>query len=84
MGSQISDIIPTMKTIKENSTLIAGIVLLLIILISAYFYMSSDTEPKLVPCAIGDRYDIMTGEPCSVSYEEEEPVSTTTVDESNG
>lgn len=73
-----------MKTIKENSTLIIGIIMFLIILVSAYFYLSSDTEPKLVPCAIGDRYDIMTGEPCPPSIEEDEPVSTTTVDESNG
>lgn len=67
-----------MKTIKTNLTFVIGIILFVLIFISAYIYLSSSSKetPHPVSCAIGDRFDIMTGKPCPVLIEEE-PASTT-------
>lgn len=76
-----------MKNQKTNIAFIVGIVIVSVGIIAAYFYFyNNQSTPKLVPCAIGDKYDIMTGKPCPPVYEEEEPAttSTSTIDSSRG
>ncbi len=75
-----------MKKIKANSTLIIGIIIALIVIIGAYFYLSSNKEVAIppVPCAIGDRFDILTGKPCPPRIEEPDPSAGVKTDNKRG
>lgn len=69
-----------MKNTKDNSIFIIGMLLLVIIFVAAYYYLSSDDDRATstpVSCAIGDRFDVMTGKPCPILIEEDEPATST-------
>lgn len=73
-----------MKTTKTNIAFIIGIIVLSGLIIWAYISMTAKKTPPPVSCAIGDKYDIMTGDICFPHYEEEEPATTTPIDYTRG
>ena len=73
-----------MKNIKKKPILIVGIVVVLGLITWAYIAMTAEKAPPLVSCAVGDKFDVMTGDICFPHYEEEAPTTTAPVDYSRG
>jgi cell division protein FtsN len=67
-----------MQNLKNKPAMI-GIIIAVIIILIGIFFMFSDSKarPRPVPCAIGERFNTMTGKPCPLRVEEAEPASTT-------
>lgn len=67
-----------MQNLKSKPVMIGIVIAVVIILVGILFMFSGNKEkPRPIPCVIGDRFNILTGEPCPLRVEEAEPASTT-------